>query len=104
MYYPYGFSIASDGSFWIPQPNSQNIIHLDSNYNEIASYSTARHHARECVDRHRWQRLLHRTNGSVGTGIYQLIPTTPGAVNYFAYSPSAGPHLDRPRGLRHLER
>ncbi len=20
-YYPYGFSIASDGSFWIPQPN-----------------------------------------------------------------------------------
>ena len=29
-YYPYGFSIASDGTFWIPQPNSENIIHLDA--------------------------------------------------------------------------
>ena len=38
-YYPYGFSIASDGSFWIPQPNSGNIIHLDASYNEIGSYS-----------------------------------------------------------------
>ena len=39
-YYPYGFSIDSDGSFWIPQPNSGNIIHLDPSDNEIASYST----------------------------------------------------------------
>ena len=40
FYYPYGFSIAADGSFWIAQPNSENIIHLDSSYNEIASYAT----------------------------------------------------------------
>ena len=40
-YYPYGFSIASDGSFWIPQPNSGNIIHLDASYNEIGTYATS---------------------------------------------------------------
>ncbi len=57
-YYPYGFSIASDGSFWIPQPNSGNIIHLDSSYNEIASYSTDGLMPESCVDRLRWQRLL----------------------------------------------
>src|SRR5262249_48679522 len=38
FYYPYGFSIAPDGSFWIPQPNSGNIIHLDASYNLVASY------------------------------------------------------------------
>ena len=38
-YYPYGFSIAPDGTFWVPQPNSGNIIHVDANGNELASYS-----------------------------------------------------------------
>ena len=41
-------------AFWIPQPNSGNIIHLDASYNEIGSYSRRRIHARKCVDRHRW--------------------------------------------------
>ena len=30
LYYPYGFAIAPDGTFWIPQPNSDNIVHLDA--------------------------------------------------------------------------
>ena len=63
-YYPYGFSIASDGTFWIPQPNSENIIHLDASGNEIASYSTAGMMPESAVDRDRRQRLLHRIEWS----------------------------------------
>ena len=84
-YYPYGFSIASDGTFWIPQPNSENIIHLDASDNEIASYSTGGYGARERVDRDRWQRLLLRAQWPSGNGIYQLNPTS-GAVNFFAFT------------------
>jgi sugar lactone lactonase YvrE len=40
LYYPYGFSIASDGTFWIAQPNSNNIVHVDGSGNELASFST----------------------------------------------------------------
>ena len=58
-YYPFGFSIASDGSFWLPQPNSYNIIHLDPSGNELASYSTDGVHTRERDDRDRRQCLLH---------------------------------------------
>jgi YVTN family beta-propeller protein len=33
-----GFAIAPDGSFWVSQTNSGNIIHLDENGNLVASY------------------------------------------------------------------
>jgi streptogramin lyase len=39
-YYPFGFAIGSDGTFWVPQPNTGNIVHLDSSGNLIKSYST----------------------------------------------------------------
>ena len=39
-YYPYGFAIAADGTFWIPQPNSGNIIHVDAAGNLLASFAT----------------------------------------------------------------
>src|SRR5262249_51572371 len=38
FFYPFGFAIAPDGTFWVPQPNSGNIIHVDGNGNELASY------------------------------------------------------------------
>ena len=47
IYYPYGFSIASDGTFWISQPNSQNIIHVDAQRQRARQLLDGRHHARE---------------------------------------------------------
>ena len=72
-YYPYGFSIASDGSFWIPQPNSGNIIHLDSSYNEIASFSTD---GLSCPKVRRSGPMATSTSRTtVPADVYQLNPT-----------------------------
>ncbi len=38
-YYPYGFAVASDGSFWVAQPNSGNVAHVSPTGSLIASYS-----------------------------------------------------------------
>ncbi len=38
FYYPYGFDIASDGSFWVAQPNSGNVVHVTPTGGLIASY------------------------------------------------------------------
>ena len=97
-YYPYGFSIASDGTFWISQPNSENIIHLDASGNELASYSTAGlipESASIGTDGNVY--FTGVTNAPNGTGIYQLNTTT-GAVNYFAFSPSANLTTTAPAG------
>jgi protocatechuate 3,4-dioxygenase beta subunit len=40
QYYPFGFSVAPDGSFWIAQSNSGNIIHVDSGGNLLDTFST----------------------------------------------------------------
>jgi hypothetical protein len=43
FYYPYGFAVtgtAANVSFWVPQPNSGNIIHVDASGNLIQKYST----------------------------------------------------------------
>ena len=39
-FYPYAFTPAADGTFWVSQPNSNNIIHLDGSGNVLAAYST----------------------------------------------------------------
>ena len=75
FYYPYGFSIGSDGTFWIPQPNSQNIIHLDASYNEIASYSVAGMTPESASIGTDGNVYFTGLNGFDGTGIYQLNPT-----------------------------
>ena len=82
-YYPYGFSIASDGSFWIPQPNSGNIIHLDASYNEIGSYSAGGYMPESASIGTDGNVYFSTTVGDV----FQLNPTN-GAVNYFAYTAS----------------
>ncbi len=96
-YYPYGFSIASDGTFWLSQPNSQNIIHLDSSYNEIASYSTAGMVPESASIGTDGNVYFTGFDGPNGTGIYQLNTTT-GAVNYFAFSPAANITTTAPGG------
>jgi hypothetical protein len=37
-YYPFGFDVASDGTIWVPQPSSGNLIHVDASGNLIRSY------------------------------------------------------------------
>ncbi len=86
-YYPYGFSIASDGTFWISQPNSENIIHLDASYNEIASYSTAGIVPESASIGTDGNVYFTGLNGPSGSAIYQLNTST-GAVNYYAFSPA----------------
>jgi sugar lactone lactonase YvrE len=39
FYYPFGFDVAADGSLWVPQPNTHNVIHTDASGNLLASYS-----------------------------------------------------------------
>jgi methionine-rich copper-binding protein CopC/protocatechuate 3,4-dioxygenase beta subunit len=85
-YYPYGFQIASDGTFWITQPNSQNIIHLDANYNEVASYSVSGMVPESVTLGTDGNLYIGALNGPNGNGIYQLNPNT-GSVSYFYNSP-----------------
>ena len=37
-YYPFGFKVASDGTFWVPQPSTGDVIHVDNSGNLIRSY------------------------------------------------------------------
>ena len=39
-FYPFAFDPASDGTFWVSQPNSDNIIHVDGSGNVLATFST----------------------------------------------------------------
>src|SRR5947209_3458922 len=38
FFYPFGFTVAPDGTFWVPQPNSGNVAHVDASGNLIRSY------------------------------------------------------------------
>jgi len=86
-YYPYGFSIASDGSFWISQPNSENIIHLDPSGNLLQSFSVSGMTPESASIGSDGNVYFTGLNGPDGNAIYELNTTT-GAVSYFAYSPS----------------
>jgi hypothetical protein len=83
-YYPYGFSIAPDGSFWLPQTNSGNIIHLDSSYNLIGSYSAGGYLPESASVGTDGNVYFSTTVGNV----YQL-NTTNSSVNFFA--PTSSP-------------
>jgi Legume lectin domain/SdrD B-like domain/Bacterial pre-peptidase C-terminal domain/Bacterial Ig-like domain len=98
FFYPYGFSIATDGTFWISQPNSQNIIHLDSSYNEISSFSTAGlvpESASIGIDGNVYFTGIYDSN--FDTQIYKL-DTTSGAVSFFSSSPAANLTSTAPGG------
>ena len=83
--YPDGFSIDSSGDFWIAQPNSQNIIELDPNGNEIVSYSTASITPLSASIGTDGNVYFSGLYGPEGNAIYQLITAT-GGINFFASS------------------
>ena len=96
-YYPYGFAAAPDGTFWIAQPNSQNIIHVDGTGSLIQSYSvsgTVPESASVGTDGNVYFTGLF---GPSGTGIYQLNPST-GSWNYAFFSPDANITSTAPNG------
>jgi hypothetical protein len=39
LLYPFGFSVASDGTFWVPQANNAVILHLDASGNVLNSFA-----------------------------------------------------------------
>lgn len=96
-YYPYGFSIAPDGTFWLSQPNSQNIIRIDASGNLLASYSTAGMVPESASIGADGNVYFTGVNGPDGTAIYQL-NTGSGSVNCFAFSPAANLTTTAPGG------
>ncbi len=82
FFYPYGFAAAADGTFWVPQPNSDNIVHVDASGNVLASFSTGTTTP---------ESASLRADGNVyfsgydpsGNGIY-LLDTTSGTTSLFA--------------------
>jgi streptogramin lyase len=40
LYYPFGFAVASDGTLWVAQPNTGNVVHLGASGNLLQSYAT----------------------------------------------------------------
>src|SRR5262249_22304072 len=38
FYYPFGFSVASDGTLWVAQPNTGNVVHVGATGSLIQSY------------------------------------------------------------------
>jgi hypothetical protein len=38
-FYPFGFDVAPDGTLWVPQPNSGNVVQVDSTGALLASYN-----------------------------------------------------------------
>jgi hypothetical protein len=81
FYYPFGFDVAADGTIWVAQPNTGNVIHVDASGNLLASYSTGLYDP---------EAVAVGPDGNVYISVpnyfavYQLNPTT-GAVNYFVY-------------------
>jgi streptogramin lyase len=88
FFYPFGFAIASDGTFWVPQPNTGNIVHLDASGNLIKSFSTGSNSNPE------WAAV--RTDGQVfisndqNSTILQLDPGS-GNLTTFATDPFGQP-------------
>jgi hypothetical protein len=76
--YPLGFNVAPDGSFWLVQPNSGNVIHTDAIGNLLQSYFVGGF-PKDVAVRSDGQVLLTDSTGQV----LQLDPTS-GAVNVFA--------------------
>jgi streptogramin lyase len=88
FYYPFGFSIASDGTFWVGQPNSGHVVHLTSTGGLIKSYSTGSGSVPEWTAV-RGDGQVFISNDQNGT-ILQLDPTS-GNVTTFTSDPAGLP-------------
>src|SRR5262249_45176108 len=86
--YPFGFSIASDGTLWVAQPNTGNVVHLDASGNLIKSYSVGSGTDPE------WTAV--RSDGQVfvsatGNGTIQQLDPGTGKLTTFATDPAGVP-------------
>jgi sugar lactone lactonase YvrE len=86
FYYPFGFSIAPDGTFWVAQPNSGSVVHADAAGNLIQSYSVGGNPEWTGV-RADGQIFVSNETGSI---IQQLDPAS-GNVTTFASDPFGAP-------------
>jgi streptogramin lyase len=86
FFYPFGFSIASDGTLWVAQPNTGNVVHLDASGNLIKSYSTGGTPEWTAV-RSDGQVFVSNEHGGV---IQQLDPGS-GNLTTFATDPAGSP-------------
>jgi methionine-rich copper-binding protein CopC/protocatechuate 3,4-dioxygenase beta subunit len=85
-YYPYGFSIAADGTFWMTQPNAGNVIHVDSNGNLLASYATGTFAPESAVLASNGLVYFGALGGPSGSGLYTLDPSS-GNVSFLTSQP-----------------
>jgi methionine-rich copper-binding protein CopC len=82
FFYPFGFGVAPDNTFWVPQPNSGNIIHVDGNGNLLASYFIGGNTEAASV-RSDGKVLISLTNN----GQIDLLDPSTGSVSLFAFTP-----------------
>lgn len=88
FFYPFGFSIASDGTLWVAQPNTNNVVHLDASGNLIHSYATGLGSNPE------WTEV--RSDGQVfisldGNGTIAKLDPGTGSITTFATDPAGLP-------------
>jgi sugar lactone lactonase YvrE len=88
FFYPFGFSLAADGTFWVAQPNTGNVVHLDASGTLIKSYSVGSGSNPE------WTAV--RSDGQVFVsnetgGIIQQLDPASGTVTTFATDPNGLP-------------
>ena len=81
-YYPASFAPASDGTFWVSQPNSNNIIHVSGSGQLLATYPTG--NVQPISPSVRADGEIYFTSDGPGTaGLYSLDPKS-GSITLFA--------------------
>jgi sugar lactone lactonase YvrE len=86
FYYPFGFAVAADGSFWVAQPNSANVVHVDPSGNLLRTYAVGGNPEWTGV-RADGQVFVSNETGSI---VQQLDPVS-GNVTTFANDPFGNP-------------
>jgi hypothetical protein len=86
FYYPFGFAAAADGTFWVPQPNSHNILHVDGSGTLLGAFSTGTTTPESATIRADGNVYFAGFDPS-GNGIY-LLNTTTLAASLFASEPN----------------
>jgi hypothetical protein len=83
FYYPFGFAVAPDGTFWVPQPNSGHVVHVDASGNLIRSYFVGGN-AEDAAVRSDGQVFIANTN----FGVVQQLDPVSGSVSVFTFQAS----------------
>jgi sugar lactone lactonase YvrE len=86
FFYPFGFAVATDGTLWVAQPNTGNVVHLNATGSLIKSYAVG--------GNPEWAAV--RADGQVfisqgAGGIIQQLDPSSGNVSTFATDPAGLP-------------